>query len=145
MEHKQIRKSSYEIDGILFIQKIFGVDRDSFNILLDELPVYIWMHDENRSIVYANHCFKKQFGTCQQQPCYQCVMGEKDICRCCVSTKILEQGKTEHCKLCKRKTFGYDINIFHTPIINSHGQKFILKSSIHIIEADFPTDNRYPY
>lgn len=132
MQHSPPRKQLDDIVDILSIQRILGMKIESFNSILDELPVYLWMHDENHTVVYGNDAFKETFGTYQKQTCYQCLMGKSDVCSCCRSQKTLPNKIPAQCKICKRGNSGYDINIFHMPITNKDGQQFILKSSLHI-------------
>ena len=111
------------VTDILTTLKILGIDLDteSFSSMLDELPVFLWVHDENNTIVYGNREFRENFGTCVKQKCHQCLMGKSEPCQCCLSRKAGRGEKTERCKLCKRRNNGYDINIFHTPITNKEG------------------------
>ncbi|MCP4340101.1 MAG: hypothetical protein GY799_14730 [Desulfobulbaceae bacterium] len=144
MKHKKRQGKLYKVVGIASIKKMLGRGRESFNTMLDELPAYLWMHDENYTIVYANHAFKEKFGNCTNQKCYQCLMGNENACSCCRLKKILKNMKAEQCKLCKRVNFGYDINIVHMPIINKDGQKFIIKSNLHINYLGLQTENISP-
>lgn len=115
--------------------------------MLDNLSVYLWMHDENYSIIYANRAFKEEFGPYKNQKCYQCLMGEKDICSCCLFKKPLKNIEPDRCKVCKRKNSGYDLSIFQNLIINQKGQKFTLTSSLHIENPGYPgphAENSFP-
>lgn len=112
--------------------------------MLDGLPIYLWMHDENYTIVYANHAFKEKFGQDQNLTCYQCLMGEKNVCSCCLFKNPLKNVQPEMCKVCKRKNSGYDIDIYHIPIIDKKGQKFILTSNLHIDDLDIQSKNILP-
>jgi len=62
-------------------------------------------------------------------------MGKDHVCGCCQSRKAFDRQIPQHCKLCNRKETGLDINTYHLPITNIHGDRFILKSSLHI---DYP-------
>lgn len=131
MKQKQPREKLDEAI-VRSIQSLLGIERESFNTMLDDLPVCLWMHDENYTLVYGNHSFKVAFGNYYKQRCYQCLMRKKEVCSCCRSQRSLTSKKPEQCKLCKRRASVYDINMFHTPITDNKGQKFILKSSLHI-------------
>ena len=133
------------VDDILTILRVLGIDleTESFSSMLDELPVFLWVHDENNTIVYGNREFRENFGTCVQQKCHQCLMGRQKTCNCCHSNETLNNNKTERCTFCKRRNSGYDINIFHTPINNNNGRKYILKSSFHIIDLGILAENLY--
>ncbi len=123
-----------EFLGINTIQKLFAGDTTSFNTFLDELPFCLWVHDENFRIIHTNRAFNIQFGSCQTKRCYQRLMGSQKTCCCCLSKKIFGTRQANYCKSCKRGHRGYDMNIFHIPIINDRGEKFIVKSSMHFDE-----------
>ncbi|MBU0961826.1 MAG: hypothetical protein KKD01_19225 [Proteobacteria bacterium] len=144
MKQKQTRELFNDIFNISSIQRMLEADKESFNTMLDELPVCLWLHDENHTIIYSNKGFKEKFGTCQKQTCYQCIMREKNVCSCCQSKKSLANEKPDQCNLCKRGNCGYDINIIHMPITDKDGQKFILKSSLHIKELGLLIKKHFP-
>lgn len=133
------------VDNILTTLRVLGIDMEteSFSSMLDELPVFLWVHDESNTIVYGNREFRENFGTCVKQKCHQCLMGKENACNCCLSREALHNDKTERCKLCKRRNSGYDINIFHTPITNRNSRKYILKSSFHINDLAILAENLY--
>lgn len=144
MKPNQTEEKFDEVADILTTLILLEIDSESFNSILDELPVYLWMHDENHNIVYGNQGFKAKFGGCQKKTCYQSLMGEKEVCSCCLSQKTLENVKPERCNLCKRGTSGYDINMFHTPITYKDGQKLILKSSHHLKDLSVLVEKMLP-
>ena len=125
--------------------RVLGIDLEmnSFSSMLDEFPVFLWVHDESNTIVYGNDEFKKNFGTCVKQKCHQYLMGKQNTC-CCLSNKVLQNETTEQCTLCKRINSVYNINKFHTPVTNRSGQKFILKSSFIIQNLGPHVKNMYP-
>lgn len=135
----------YTADDILTTLRVLGIDleTESFSSMLDELPIFLWVHDENNIIVYGNSEFKENFGTCVKQKCHQSLMGKKKTCGCCISQKVLRNNNPERCKLCKRRNNGYDINIFHTPITNRKSRKYILKSSFHIKDLGILAESLY--
>ena len=132
MKQNKTREKNDEVADILTTLKLLGIESESFNKTLDNLPMYLWVHDEKHRIIYGNSSFKKNFATLHKQKCYQCLMGEENVCGCCPSRKTLGDEQTEQCKLCKRGNSGYDLNVFHTPITNKEGRKFVLTSSLHI-------------
>lgn len=131
------------VDDILTTLRVLGIEleTESFSSMLEEFPVVFWVHDENNNIVYGNREFRDNFSTCDEQKCHQCLMGSQKVCNCCLSYKALSSNGKERCKLCKRGNCGYDINIFHIPITNRNGQKYILKSSFHIKDPGILAEN----
>lgn len=128
-----------EFLGIHAIQKMFAGDTKSFNSFLDELPFCLWIHDDNFTIIHTNRAFKQQFGSCQTKRCHQQLMGSPTTCNCCLSKKAFCTKQAQFCKSCKRGHRGYDLNIFHIPIINDRGDKIIVKSSMHFDERSVET------
>ncbi len=112
-------------------------ENPSINILLDELPVCFWMHDEDYSIVYANRAVEERFGPCYGRKCYEYFMKENSICNCCLSKSILSGEHKEMCSHCKRSNKAFDIDIYHISLVNKDGKKFIVKSNMHIHDMSF--------
>lgn len=133
------QKNSEDFADLFSAVKLLGMDARTFIRIMDKiegLPVHLWIHDKNYVIVYGNSYFLEDVGDCVQQPCYRYLMGGKQVCTCCPSNKCSAGNCTGKCILCRRNDFGYDINIFHTPITNMAGDKFIIKSSYYLEEAD---------
>ena len=120
---------------------LLGIDIEYFSELTDNLPVYLWVHDKNNTIIYGNSHFMKSYPGCLKQSCYQCIMGEQQPCSCCQSGKAFASNRPQRCEFCKRNGSGYDIKTFHTPITNKYNDRFILTSSFHINESEVATDN----
>jgi len=124
--------------------RLLGINNVSFNSIQDDISLHLWIHDGNNIIVYENQSFTKNFGTCLKQKCHQCLMGEKTVCNCCLSKKSAGNKKSGWCRLCKRGTNGYDMNIFHTPTSNNNEHNFILHSSLHVTDLNIMAENLYP-
>ena len=115
-----------------------GIDDRDFMRLMDEiedLPVHLWIHDQNHRIVYGNSYLLEKVGNCMMRPCYRHFMGEKQVCGCCPATNSSGGVRAEQCTICKRNGFGYDISISHTSITNKAGEAFVIKSSYHLDDA----------
>ncbi|MDO8948744.1 MAG: hypothetical protein Q7U88_16565 [Desulfocapsaceae bacterium] len=148
MKPNQIQRCE-EFDKVTTVEalttlRLLGIKSASYNTMLNELPVYLWIHDDRQKIVYGNRAFIENFPTCLQQPCHQCLMGEESPCSCCPSEKFQGNKTPERCNLCKRGKSGYDINIIHKPITHQNGEKFIFHSSRHITDLSILADNLYP-
>ena len=118
--------------------KLLGIEAETFLSIMDDidkLPDHLWIHNEDNTIVYGNHDFIKNFNPCMKQTCYQCLMGEEKPCDCCLSKKAFATNSTQRCTLCKRYGKGYDLNIYHTPISNDRGQRYMMKSSFFLEET----------
>ena len=115
-----------------YFSELLGIDAYSFSSLTDDLPICLWAHDEYHTIVYGNIHFMENYGSCAKRSCYKCIMGEKRPCRCCLAERAFASNKPQSCKFCKKTDSGYELNSFHIPVRNKHGDKFILKSSFHV-------------
>ena len=143
MKQIQSRKKIDDVADILTTLKLLGIESELFNKTLEELPVNLWVHDENYMIVYGNNSFKENYGDFQKQSCHQCLMGEKNICRCCPVMTLLEDEKNKQCKLCRRGNSGYDLNLSHTLITHPNGKKFVLKSGLFIKDFGILAENHF--
>lgn len=120
-----------------FLEGFFGIrtlekEDASLNTLLDELPMCLWMHDEQYLIIYANRAVEERFGQWHGQKCYEFFMGENNICNCCQSKSILAGGQDERCTHCKRSNKTFDIDIYHILLVHKDCKKIIIKSNMHI-------------
>jgi len=145
MSQKKVEK-----DDALYLECLLGLQLsekqdDRVNALLDELPMCIWMHDEHYTVVYTNRAVNEKFGPCHGRKCYECFMGEKSICSCCLSMSILEGGHDSRCAQCKRNNNTYDINIFHIPLVSEDGKKHIIKSNMHIQDISILADRIFSF
>ena len=131
MNHNQIHGKFGAVADIQTTLKLLGIESESFNGLLGELPVNLWVHDDNYKIVYGNSGFRENFGAFRNTTCHQCLMDRESVCSCCLSRQTFKSKNTERCKLCRRNNFGYDFNLFHTPISSWAGRRFVLKTSIY--------------
>lgn len=132
MPQKKVEKHYSDILESFFGLQTLEKEDASVNTLLDELPVCFWMHDENYSIVYSNQAVEERFGPCHGRKCYEYFMGENTICNGCQSKTILSGGHDTRCTHCKRSNKTFDINIYHIPIVNEGGKKFIIKCNMHV-------------
>jgi len=95
-------------------------------------PRSLWFHDERQIIVSINRHFLDNYGDCRWKYCHLALMGEDSICGCCKSRSVFSNKAPQHCNLCKRKQSCSDINIFHIPVTNIEGDRFILKLSFEV-------------
>lgn len=131
-----------------------GLDRSFFYNSLDpdseffisdtlDLPISLWAHDENHTVVYGNKLFMEKFGSSCGQQCHDCLMAEGEQCDCCQTRNITNQNELQKCHLCKRKENGYDINVCHTSMKNRYGKRIFLKTGFHVDDAKAVFDGFY--
>jgi hypothetical protein len=137
-------KTFFEVTAMLellgiesqYFQNLLGIDAYSFSSLTDDLPICLWVHDEHYTIIHGNNHFMEYYGSCVKRTCYQYLMGGKTPCSCCLARRSFANNRPQSCKFCKRNEFGYELNSFHTPVTNKHGDRFILKSSFHVGDVE---------
>jgi hypothetical protein len=110
----------------------FGIPQKKFRALIDELPVSMWMHDENYTIVHANKRFKDKYGDCLGMFCHRCIMKSDSVCDCCMSGYVLKSNQNKKCHGCSCEGRNSDIRTFHRPITGKDGSKYVLKSSLEM-------------
>ena len=141
MNQNQIHGKFGAVADILTTLELLGIESESFNTLLEELPVNLWIHDDNYTIVYVNSSFRENFGDFRNKTCHQCMMDKESVCSCCLSRQTLENENTGRCKLCKRSNSGFDLNLFHTPIRCRDGKVYILKTSCYVGDLTILAEN----
>jgi PAS domain len=109
-----------------------GIPQEKFRDLIDNLPVYLWMHDENYTIVHANKRFRDKHGDCLGMFCHQFLMKQDGICDCCMSGYVLTRNKNKKCHGCSCEGRNSGIQTFHRPISGKDGKKYVLKSTIEM-------------
>lgn len=150
----ELQKFINRVNDFDTIVDCLGIDRSLFYSSLDplseffisnamDIPVCLWAHDINSTVLYGNKLFTEKFGKCLGKPCYECLMAEGDHCDCCQTKKLIDQDEFQKCTLCKRKDIGYDINVCHTSIRNKHGNRIFLKTSFHVDDAKDIFDKFY--
>jgi hypothetical protein len=115
---------------ILAAPTFLGIPQKKFRDIIEELPVSLWMHDENYIIVHTNNMFKDTYGDCMGRPCYQSLMQSDSVCKCCLSGRVLQRNSGEKCSNCSCRGENNNIQTFHYPVIRKDGSKYILKSTI---------------
>ncbi|MFT5700090.1 MAG: hypothetical protein ACI8ZB_002961 [Desulforhopalus sp.] len=121
----------------------FDPDSEFFiNNTLD-LPICLWAHDENHTVLYGNKLFMEKFDKSCNQKCHECLMDEGEKCDCCQTGNTATQNGLQKCHLCKRKENGYDIDIYHTSMKNRYGKRIFLKISFHVDDAKAVLEGYY--
>lgn len=115
-----------------YFRKTFNFKTDSSNIFEQKLPTCVWLHDEQQTILCTNNHFLNHYRNSTKKHCYRRLMGKDNVCGCCQSRRAFRHNAPQHCHLCSRQKSAIDINTFHFPLTNRYGDRFILKSSLHI-------------
>ena len=133
-EHKQSKKSgSLKKSGpvdIIAAPTFFGIPPKKLHTIIDELPVYLWIHDENYTIVQTNNRFNDKYGDCIGKLCHQCIRQNDHACNCCISGQVLKSNHSKKCSGCSCDGADRKTHTFHRPFTRKDGSKYVLKSAI---------------
>jgi hypothetical protein len=132
------RKKARSVD-ILTAPTFLGIPKKKFHAIIDELPVYLWMHDENYTIVHTNNRFNDKYGDdCIGKLCHRSIMKSDYVCDCCISGDVLKSNHSKKCSGCSCEGANKNTHTFHRPFTRKNGSKYVLKSTIVM-------DNVYSY
>ncbi len=107
-----------------------GIPHKKFRAILDELPVFLWVHDEHYTVVHANSTFRARYGDCIGKPCHRCIMKLDHVCSCCISDQVMESCSARKCSGCSCEGAATNTQTFHRPYTRKDGSKYVLKSTI---------------
>lgn len=123
------KRTSADVD-IVMASTYLAIPKDRFQDIIDELPVYVWVHDENYTIVHTNRKFKDRYGNCNGRQCHHCIMKSNNVCNCCISSRILKNNSEEKCIGCSNAGGNMNAHTFHRTFIKKDGTKYVLKSVV---------------
>ena len=115
---------------ILAAPTFLGIPQKKFRAIMDELPVYLWVHDENYTIVHTNNRFTDKYGDCIGKLCHRCIMKNDYVCNCCISGQVLKSNSGKKCSGCSCEGASKNTHTFHRPFTRKDGSKYVLKSTI---------------
>lgn len=75
--------------------------------LLDTIPAYVYIKDQDFNIVYCNKHFRKTFGAPENRKCFQVLKESAERCPSCPSTKALSGAETVRSEWLSRKGRAY--------------------------------------
>ena len=64
-------------------------ERQRLFSILDELPVYVYLHGPDYTVRFANRVFREHFGEPNGRPCYGILRGRSQPCEDCSSEEVL--------------------------------------------------------
>ena len=123
------KRAGADVD-IVLAPTYLAIPKDRFQEIIDELPVYMWVHDENYTIVHTNRKFLDRYGNCNGRPCHHCIMKSNNVCNCCKSSRILKNNSEEKCIGCSNAGGNKNAHTFHRPLTRKDGSKYVLKSTV---------------
>ena len=100
--------------------------------LLDELPVYVYLHGGDHTIRYANRVFREHFGEPQGRPCYDILRGGFQPCEECSTKRVLATQSSQESQWTSPS--GRVYRIYGYPFTEADGSALVLKVGIDITE-----------
>lgn len=114
--------------------KAAGASRDAerqrlFSVL-EALPVYVVLLDEDYRVPFANKFFRERFGDSMGRRCYEYLFKRDAVCENCESYKVMKTNAPHHWEWAGPDKRNYDI--YDYPFIDSDGSKMILEMGIDV-------------
>ncbi|MDD5060188.1 MAG: PAS domain S-box protein [Candidatus Omnitrophica bacterium] len=100
--------------------------------VLETLPVYVILLDNDYRVPFANKFFRERFGDADGKRCYEYLFKRSQVCENCESYKVMATNSTHHWEWLGPDNRNYDIYDF--PFSDSDGEKMILEMGIDITE-----------
>ncbi len=100
--------------------------------VLETLPAYVVLLDENYHMPFANKVFRELFGASHGKPCYNFLFGRDVPCENCETYKVLKNSSPHRWEWTGPN--GRDYDIYDFPFVEADGSKLILEMGIDITE-----------
>ena len=104
-------------------------ERERFFSILEQLPAFVYLVSQDRSIVYTNRRFCINFGA----PGDEIMQGYKSPCESCLRFNRLDPGKHDE-RECFCRYTGVVFQIYEYPFTDIDGSPLILKLGVDITE-----------
>ncbi len=107
-------------------------ERKRMNDLMEMLPAYLILLNEDYHVTYANKYFEERFGKSNGRKCYEYLFGLDEPCEQCETYKVFNTNSSQHWEWIGPDNRVYDINDF--PFTDNDGSRLILEMGIDITE-----------
>jgi PAS domain S-box-containing protein len=112
--------------------KAVEAERQSFNDVLEILPVYTILLTPDYHVAFANRYFRERFGEDYGRRCYEYLFEREEPCENCETFKVLRTNNRHRWEWTGPDQRNYDV--FDFPFKNSDGSALILEIGIDITE-----------
>ncbi|HUU74682.1 MAG TPA: PAS domain S-box protein, partial [Methanoregulaceae archaeon] len=109
-----------------------GAERHRLYDVLETLPVYVCLLDEDYRMPFANKYFRDTFGESRGRCCYEFLFDRNDPCDNCETYKVIWTRASHHWYWTGPN--GRDYDIYDFPFIDSDGSFLILEMGIDITD-----------
>lgn len=119
--------SNHDTQIILAVKQ----EQERFLTVLEHLPVYIYLRNENYDIVFANKLFRDYFGDPRNKKCYQILVGGKKPCQVCRPSLVLSENRSQEWEWTASKIYR-TFHVFCYPFIDYDDSRLILEVGVDI-------------
>jgi PAS domain S-box-containing protein len=107
-------------------------ERHRFYGVLETLPVYVCLLDEDYRMPFANRYFREAFGDPKELRCYDALFGKNNPCEICETYTVMKTRSPHHWFWTGPN--GRDYDIYDFPFTDTDGTFMILEMGIDITE-----------
>ena len=125
----QVKKRTSELE---IAAKSLGRERRRLYGVLETLPVYVCLLDEDYRMPFANRYFRETFSESQGRRCYDFLFNRTEPCETCETYTVMKTRTPHHWYWTGPNGRNYDIYDF--PFIDTDGSFMILEMGIDITE-----------
>jgi PAS domain S-box-containing protein len=128
-----LRKMNEELEERVRIRtREVSNERQRLYSVLETLPVYVVLLDENYHVPFANKFFRERFGESNGKRCYEYLFNRSEVCENCESYKVMNTRAPHHWEWLGPDGRNYDI--FDFPFHDTDGSFKIMEMGIDITE-----------
>ncbi len=113
-------------------EKALRTERARFFGVLDQLPVFVYLAGEDHSVVFANRCFREEFGHAEKRPCYEIAHRRSTPCETCDFGRVFATGHTVEREWTASNGKSYEVH--HYPFVESDGTHLLLALGVNVTE-----------
>ncbi|MDD1685964.1 PAS domain S-box protein [Methanoregula sp.] len=133
----QVRDRTMELKSAV---ESIGTERHRLFDVLETLPVYVCLLDEDYHMPFANRCFRESFGESKGRRCYDALFSRSEPCKSCETYKVLKTGAPHHWFW--NGPNGRDYDVYDFPFTDADGSFMILEMGIDITERKKAEEER---
>lgn len=120
------------------IQKAAITERQRLFEVLEMLPAYVILLDNDYRVPFANRFFRERFGESNGKRCYEYLFSRTEPCEDCKTYDVLKKGERQHFEWKGPDNKIYDVHDF--PFVDSDGKMIILEMGIDITDQKIAQD-----
>jgi len=113
------------------LESTLQFEQKRFQMLLENIPGYIYLQAPDYTVRYANKYFKKHFGDPKDRLCYEVLWNRNEPCEKCPTFEVFDTQKPISWEW-KIDNTSYIVNDF--PFIDADGSELVLEIGIDITE-----------